>query len=105
MASSSSSGSGSSSSSSSSSSSTSSSTVLLLLAAVAAAAPATATATTTTTTTTTTRHWADRLPTVCVALASFYSLFTGDWGFRQVPEITSELTVAFRLCVVHIISG
>ena len=95
--------SGSGSSSSSSSSSTSSSTVLLLLAAVAAAAPATATATTTTTTTT--RHWADRLPTVCVALASFYSLFTGDWGFRQVPEITSELTVAFRLCVVHIISG
>ena len=38
-----------------------------------------------------TRHWADRLPTVGVALASFYSLFTGDWGFRKVPEITSEL--------------
>ena len=40
---------------------------------------------------TSSRHWADRLPTVGVALASFYSLFTGDWGFRQVPEITSEL--------------
>ena len=37
------------------------------------------------------RAWADRLATFVCESASFCSLFMRDFGFRQVPEITSKL--------------
>ena len=57
----------------------------------AATFAAATTTTTTTSTSTSTRHWADRLPTVGVALAAVYSIFTSEMGSGKVSEMRLEL--------------
>ena len=54
---------------------------------------------------TTTWPWADPLSTFVCESASFYSLFTSDWGLSRFQKLHRNCTVAIRPCVVHRIQG